>query len=233
MVPLALAAAAPPEPDQPNDELLWAEDIVVRPNYILKADDSGARLWEAAPRLAVIGGTAAQRKTVTEVVEDLNTTLKETPIRGIELVKPNDPTATLKVHLVKKSQLPTLAHGYGASPEVVKLMVKEKWGMYSHHNPSRRNKFVLQGGVALHASEPEHAGSLRHDILFQLTFVLGLANTSVRFEDSVFFHRKDHWSGAEHLSERDRKLVIWFYNHVPPGTTAIDKLYQEFWPRGK
>jgi hypothetical protein len=56
-------------------------------------------------------------------------------------------------------------------------------------------------------------------------------NHSKRFEKSVFYRDGDRRSKELQLTERDRKLVVWFYNHVPPGTEELKKLFEMHWPK--
>ena len=71
--------------------------------------------------------------------------------------------------------------------------------------------------------------TLRSQALHGLCMVLGLLRRSTRFEQSVFFDAGEGKSSAGKLSERDRKLLVWYYNHVPPGTDEATDLPESSW----
>src|SRR5262245_16215866 len=230
MIFISLVAVAAATPSQPaNDELAWIEDIVLRPDFVLQASESGTRRWSTAPKLAVMGGAKDQQKVVADVVEHLNETLRQTPLKGITTLKPNDPTATLPVYFVRKSDIPATAAKLGVPPNVVQLMSKEKWNYCRWSRPNPANKFELRRGFVIVSSDKADADHLRNNLLGALSFELGLMDYSKRDGASVFYKDND----VKKLTAKDQQLIIWYYNHVPAGSTTVKKLYEDHWPKAK
>jgi hypothetical protein len=214
-----------------DEELGWAEDVLLRADLFKKAPRTGTRLWQTAPKLTLIGATKEQKKVVADIVKDLNETLESTPIKGIELLKPNDPRATIKVHFTRRARVATVAQLYRFDPLLVKEIAKKKWICASQFHPTPTNIWVVHSGVIILSSDKEHAGLLPNNALRSLCGLLGFLNNSKRYEKSVFYRDDDKVSNEVKLSERDRKLVRWYYNHVPPGTEELKKLFEKHWPK--
>jgi hypothetical protein len=226
-----LAARAQSEPTA--DDLAWVEEIVLRPNFVLKESDTGTRRWPVAPKLTVVGGTKDQQKIVADVVEHLNETLKQTPLKGIELLKPNNPAATLPVFIVRRSAIPTRATDLGVPEDVVELMTKEKWSNLSWTYWDPANNYEIRSGFVVVSSDKAGAEQLRCNLLQDLCYDLGFTSYSKRQPKSVFYRDGAKRSGAEKLTDKDQQLIIWFYNHVPAGTKSVEKLYEQHWPKDK
>jgi len=226
--------AAPARSEPTGDDLAWVEDIVMRPNYALKENETGTYRWIEAPKLTVVGGTKDQQKIVAEVVGDLNETLKQTPLKRIELLKPNNPAPSLPVFLVRRSAIPTKAFQLGVPENVVRLIATEKWNDLSwttRLDPA--NKYLIRSGFVVLSSDKADAELLRRNLLQDLCFSLGFANSSKRQPKSVFYRDGGNRSGAEKLTDKDQQLIIWFYNHVPAGTNSVKNLYEAHWSKDK
>jgi Protein of unknown function (DUF2927) len=226
-----LAAFANPALAQPNEDLRWAEDIVVRPDFILQAGESGTRRWMTAPKVSVMVGAKEHQQTVTEVVDHLNETLKKTSIKKIELLKPHSPSATLKLYFVPREQIAKRAESLGALPETVKFIDKEKLGRYAHLRWNPAKKYEMTGGFVVITSDKTDADRLKHNVLTTLCYQLGFMNFSKQDAESAFYRDGNTENNAEKLTARDQKLVIWYYNHVPPGTSSLAKLFKAHWPK--
>jgi Protein of unknown function (DUF2927) len=218
----------------PIDDFAWAQDIVLRADFALKASETGTRRWKTAPKLVVVDGTKEQQKAVAEVVEHLNETLKQTPLKGIELLKAGDRTATLPLFFVRRSDLPAKAGAQGAPADVVQHLTKQKTVFWSFARWDDASKWELKSGFVLVASDAAYAGKVKHHILAALCYELGLMNYSGRRSDSIFYRDKAKRNDVERLSAKDQQLIEWFYNHVPAGTTdGLKKLYDDHWAMGK
>jgi hypothetical protein len=228
---LFLAVVGPVRAEEDKEELAWAEDVLIRADIFNKAPRTGTRLWLTTPKLTILGGTKEQKQVVADVVKNLNDTLKETPIKGIELLKPNDPRATLKVQFARRARIATVAQAYRFGPQIVKEIAKKKWTLASKFHAMPANRWVVQGGVVIVSSDKEDADWLQSNTLRGLCWVLGFMNHSNRFQKSAFYQDGDRRSKEVQLSERDRKLVLWYYNHVPPGTEDLKKLFEQHWPK--
>jgi hypothetical protein len=228
----ALVVSGPAAGDEiEKKDLRWIEEIVLRARFALKEDETGTRRWQDVPKLTVAGATAQQRKVIEEVVNQLNEVLKDTPIQKIQILKPNDPTATIKVLLVRKEQIPLTAAKFTQDAEFIQLLRKEKSTGFTLISDTPR-RVILEITVGL-ANDPELAKEFRFQVLDSLLWGLGFSNYSALFEDS-FFYRSDRKGPAEvKLTPRDRRLISWFYNHVPPGTTQerIADIYERHWPK--
>lgn len=221
------------ERDKPQGDLTWVEEIVLRPHFTLQESETGTRRWTVAPKLTVVGGTRDQQKIVAEVVEHLNETLKQTPLKGIELLSPNNPAATLSVFLVPKNAISRKATQLGQPRKVVQVMAKEKWNSACWIREDSVKKSEIRSGVVLVSSDRADAGQLRNNLLTTLCYDLGLMSFSTLRPTSVFYRDGDKRNRAEKLTAKDQQLIIWFYNHVPPGTMSVRQLYEDHWGKAK
>jgi Protein of unknown function (DUF2927) len=217
------------EPDKVQGDLAWVEDIVLRPHFVLQESETGSRRWTVAPKLTVMGGTRDQQKVVAEVVQHLNETLKKTPLKGIELLGPNSPAATLPVFFVPKHAIPRKAAQLGQPRNVVQAMTKEKWNCACWIREDPAKKCEIQSGVVLVSSDKADAGQLRNNLLTTLCYDLGLMSFSTLRPTSVFYRDGDKRNRAEKLTAKDQQLLIWFYNYVPAGTVSVKELYEDHW----
>jgi hypothetical protein len=227
---LLIAADKPPDDSKAtDDDLAWIEDIVLRPNFALQGSASGTLRWNVAPKLSVVGGTRDQQKVVAEVVQHLNETLKQTPLKGMQWLGPNDPAATLPVFLVKKQAIPRMATQLGQPRDAVQLMTKEKWNSACWIRADSTKKSEIQSGVVLVSSDKADAGQFRNNLLTTLCYDLGLMSFSVRRPTSAFYRDGDKRNRAEKLTAKDQQLIIWFYKYVPAGTVSVKQLYEDHW----
>jgi hypothetical protein len=118
-------------------------------------------------------------------------------------------------------------------PKYVKALARRKspWGVHYYANPT--NRWIIRGSAVILSTDKEDAAELQRNALSALCFSLGFMNHSKRYEKSVFFQDADKKSNEVKLTERDRKLLIWYYNHVPPGTDSLTTLFEKHWPKSK
>ncbi len=214
-----------------SDDLAWVEEIVLRPNFALKESQTGTLRWTVAPKLSVVGGTRDQQKIVAEVVQHLNETLKRTPLKGIELLGPNNPEATLLVYLVHKQAIPKKATELGQPRKAVQLMAKEKWTCACWIGADSSKKGEIQSAVVLASSDKADAEQLRNNLLTTLCYDLGLMSFSTRRPTSVFYRDGDKRNRAEKLTAKDQQLLFWYYKYVPAGTASVNQLYEDHWKK--
>lgn len=219
----------PVRSDAAGEDLAWVEDIVLRPHFALPKNETGVRQWTAAPKLTVVGGTRDQQKVVADIVQHLNEALKQTPLKGIELLGPNNSAATLTVFFVKKHTIPRKASQLGQPRKVVQLMTKEKWSCACWIQEDSIKKCEIQSGVVLVSSDKADADQLRNNLLTTLCYDLGLMSFSALRPTSVFYRDGDKRNRAEKLTAKDRQLLIWFYNYVPAGTVSVKQAYEDHW----
>jgi hypothetical protein len=217
--------------EAPGEELPWAEEVLLRGELAVEGTRTGTRRWLTAPRLTILGGTKEQKKVVADAVAHLNEALRDTPIKGIELLKPHDGRATITVHFARRARLASVAQLYRLHPALVKQIKKKKWSYVSSILPTPANQWVVGSGILLLPSDPAYEATLPSLSLQGLCTLLGLIRRSNRFEKSVFFEDGEKKSSEARLTERDRRLIVWYYNHVPPGTEVLDGLFEKHWPR--
>jgi hypothetical protein len=163
--------------ETPDEELAWAEDVLLRADLFMKAPQTGTYLWQTTPKLTIINGTKEQKKVVADVVADLNEALKDTPIKGIELLKPNDPRASIKVHFTRRAHIATVAQAYRFGPLIVKEIAKKKWNSATSFHTTPTNRWVIRDGVAILSSDKEDAKWLPNNTLRCLCNLLGFLNS--------------------------------------------------------
>ena len=173
-----------------------------------------------------------QQKAVTDIVEHLNETLTETPLKGIELLKPNDRTTTLPLFFVRKDKLPNKAGEQGASGDVVKHLTKQK-SVYFAYARWGANKFELRNGFIVISSDADDAKKMKHSLLAAIAYELGLMNYSSLQAGSIFYRDGAKRNDAKKLTTKDKQLISWYYNHVPAGSDSIKKPFADHWPKDK
>jgi len=146
---------------------------------------------------------------MAETVAQLNKTLAKTSIKKITLLAPNSANANIRVYFAPIEHFPRVAKFHGFR------YVQGNWG-YFWTFWNRRNE--INRAYVLLATDKLKGASLRHFALEELTQSLGLSNDSSQFRDSIFYSGRDGGGTAQQLSPADRRLIIFFYNHVRPGT---------------
>lgn len=201
--------------------LRWVEGVTLGPEF-----GGGGKVcsrWVTAPTLSVFGGGDVQRKVVEDVLAHLNETLAETPIKKVELLPPDDESASVRVYFAPLAEFPSLAKKHNFK------YVEGNWGYFWTF---WRNNEINRAYVLL-ATDKLRGDTLRHFALEEITQTLGLMNDSPESPDSVFYSKWGDGGGAQQLSELDRKLIVFFYNHVRPGDgpAQVRAAYREHWPK--
>jgi hypothetical protein len=224
---VAMAGVAAPNPSALGEEMpgavrAWAETVLLSMEY--DGNVATCRRWTTTPKLALIEGSAADRKLVEDVVGHLNETLAKTPIKKIEIVKSTDPRANLRVYCVAKEKFAGLSKAHGIKSG------SDKDDGWFWINWNRRHR--IESAFVFLATDSLYGNQLRHTALEEITQSLGLANDSAAFRDSIFYESGNDYGSAQTLTARDQQLITFFYNHVPPGATRTDlrAAFQSHWP---
>ena len=169
--------------------------------------------WTKGPRLSTFGPSDQHPNAIIKVVRNLNLALPDG--YKIELLEPNDESATLQVWFMPYEDLPEFS-------EERKLHYREPNLGYFYINWNAR--FEIINATVLIAEDKMKGDLLRHYLLEEITQSLGLGGDSDRFSESVFYEdpSKGEYGTAVRLSKLDRKLIDFHYTHVAPGSHPIE-----------
>jgi hypothetical protein len=176
----------------------------------------------ATPTLAVFGATAEQAQAVWQAVAQINEALAWTPIRHVVWLPPNSPEAAIKVYFAPARDLPALARQHHFP--YVSRNAGFFWTFWNREHE-------IYGAVVLLASDRLAGPELRHFALEEVAQALGPSNDSPRFADSIFYAKRADGGRATELSDLDKKLLVFLYNHVPPGAgrAEVRAALQRYW----
>ena len=147
------------------------------------------------------------------MVDELNSALPKD--YKIELLEPNDESATLRVWFMPYDKLPEFAK------EKKLVYRKPNLGFF---NVRWNGRFELVEANVLIGEDKLRGDKMQHFLLEEITQSMGFGGDSARFSESVFFEnqRQRSFGSAVKLSELDRKLIDFHYNHVTPGSHPIE-----------
>jgi len=191
--------------DPTNQEKEWSEHVLLGVNPA--SPGAACKRWIKRPQVSAFGANGGQAKALEWALELLNETLLATPIGKIDLGKPYDDEADLKVHFAPEQEFANLAKKYDFRFEKGNRTFFWVWW-----NAKRE----LTKGVALVAADAE-GDELKRFTLRELTRCLGLIGESAEFENSIFYRKGQLGTSSTSLSRRDKKLIIFLYNKVPLG----------------
>jgi hypothetical protein len=214
---LAATALAQPEPRVAR----WVEGVILGPEF--GGAGKVCSRWVRSPTLSVFGAKAPQKEILERTVEQLNEVLAKTPIKEIRLLGDNDTSAEIRVYFAPLRQFPALAKQHGFP------YVQGNWGYFwTFWNP----RHEITRAYVLLATDKLTGDRLRHFALEEVTQSLGLSNDSAEFPESIFYSRGGDGGSATRLSDLDRKLIVFFYNHVAPGARAkeVRQATKKHWP---
>ena len=209
LVPLlgGLFLAGPVRATEPTDqEREWLEHILLGTNPA-SPGVACVRWVKKNPTVTTFGASHQQTKAVEAALETLNEIMLATPIMKVELGKPSDKEADIKVHFAPEREFPALAKKYDFRYEK-----GHRTYIYVFWNGKRE----LTQAVALIPADAK-GDELKRFVLREVTRSLGFPGTSPEFNDSIFFEKERLGTAASDLSRRDRKLINFFYNKVEPG----------------
>jgi hypothetical protein len=192
-------------------ETRWAEQVLLGPEF--GGSGKFTARWVKAPSLSVFGGTPEHEKAVDAAVKDINRQLAATPVKGIRLLAANDASADIRVYFALLSEFPALGKKHAFT------YVEGNWGFFWMFWNGKRE---IYKAYVLLASDKLQGNRLTHFALEEITQVLGPSNDSPLYADSIFYSKNGDGGNAQTLSERDRKLIRFLYNHVHPGADQAE-----------
>ena len=185
----------------------WVEQVTLGAE---EGDDkSFIRRWVKSPSLSVMGGSAAQRKAAAEAVTELNEVLAKTPIKKIELLKPDDLDAEICVHLLPLARLTSKADELGVEHKRP-LGTWLYWGY-----PNEKNELIK--AHVLIAEDRFDIKDIHGIFLSSIGGSLGVFGFSTTFPESIFFRKGRQREKVKKMAELDEKLLVFLYAHLKPG----------------
>ena len=187
-------------------------DILVGTEFGTDSDDRVCVRWETAPRLSTFGSASHHPAIVRKTVAQINACLPSN--RQVEILQPNDETATIKVHFVPLNEFARFAAKHNAQVD------SSNWGMFF----LRWNRlYEIETATVLIASDKLSGRRLQHFILEEITQSLGLGGDSGEFKQSVFYENLENreYGTALEFTDLDRRAIRFLYERVPPGTGPV------------
>jgi hypothetical protein len=203
---------------QEEDKVLkWVQEIILRP--AIGGERTATRRFTRVPRLSIIGGTTEQKKAIADAVKQMNEVMEKTPLKKIVLGKDGDVSADFLILIQPHAAMPDLAKKLnipGYDPDHTSL---------SAATVNKRNE--IQNAYLLLAGDKIKADEIDQVAIWGVASGLGFMNTSSLIPDSIF------GGGGTKLSDKDRKLIIFVYNYIPPGSDVGDvvRAYKAKWPK--
>jgi hypothetical protein len=202
---------------QDNETLEWVAKITLRP--LFGGNKSATRRWTHTPTISLLDASTEETKILDEVLEDLNGPIAKTPLKKLTFGKPNNTKAEIQVHFVLHEKMAALAK---------KLQFNNYEEQYPAFSISTSNqKSELDHAHVVLATDKLKDDTLRFQALAGLAGSIGLQNSSSIVQDSIFAGR------GSKLWEMDQKLIVFFYNSVPPASDMpeLTKAFKKDWPK--
>ena len=226
----ALLSSGPAQAAAEGDALpRWWQDDPVREHVVsvLTRSEYGDRRrrvvrWVTSPRLAIIGGTAAEQALARAVAAELSAALSAAS--GLEIVEVSDPEeADMRLFLGPRPALEAAARQEGFSYITGNnAMFWASW--------NRRGE-IWRATILVSTDASRSVSRTRHLLLEEMTQALGMMNDSPRFPESVFFETSAAYGTAETLGRLDRKTVALLYAHLPTNARPcrVRRAYRRHW----
>ena len=191
--------------------------VTLRPTF--GADKSGTRRWTHTPTVSLFDASSQETQLLQEVLDDLNEPIAKTKLKKLTLGPPNNKKAEILVHFTLHKNLPALAKS-------VQFNNYEET-MPAFTSVQGNNKYELVKATTALATDKLEGDRLRAQATAGMMGSLGFLNSSSKVKESVFA------GGATKLAEIDRKLLVFFYNHIPPACDAAELIdaYKKHWPK--
>lgn len=201
---------------------------------VLTTAEAGSRRLQVArwnqPVIVVAanGGSDKQRQALQRAIDEVNAILNEFPrltlaTNGTALAA----TAQVQVEFAMQKDWPALGKKW-------KLPVPLPDGGQDGLQFIRWNERseINAGVIAIGGGLTDDL--LQHTLLEELYQTMGIRNDSGFFPDSIVYESGDDTGGLTQLSERDKKLIRFLYQHVPPGTRpdGLARIIDEHWVYG-
>ena len=218
IIALLLPAASSLRADPTSQEKEWLEHVLLGTNPA--SPGVSCHRWISAPRVSAFDAKPAQKKALEAAIQHVNETLMTTTAGKLELGKPNDDEAELKIHFAPEKEFPNLAKKYDFRFEKGNRTYVWVWW-------NNRNELIKAVGLVPSDAKGD---DLKRFALREVTRALGTLGESTEFEDSIFYRKGQVGSPATSLSQRDRKLITFLYTKVPPGAKLpeLQALYKSW-----
>jgi hypothetical protein len=215
---LLCGVSVQPVAAQEEDKVLkWVQEIILRP--AIGGERTATRRFTRVPRLSIIGGTTEQKKAVADAVKQVNEVMEKTPLKKIVLGKDSDLSADFLILIQPHAMMPELAKKLnilGYDPDQTSLSAATL-----NKQSEIQKAYLMLAGDKIKAEEIDQVA------IWGVASGLGFMNTSKLMPDSVF------GGGGTKLSDMDRKLILFVYNYIPPGSDVGDvvRAFKAKWPK--
>lgn len=225
MAAALLALGNPPKAQESteihSEELRYVGDVIGKSEYGDKVNDVSKK-WKVAPKFALIESDDEQRAMVEKTIRHINASMpRDMKITWAE----SEDKANIKMHFAPSTKFAELGKKYGIKPKISNGYFHVWWD--GNYNIYKSIVFIATDRLD---GQPIQ---LKHCILEEIVQVLGPIGDTEHFPHSVFYEDKNKkvYGTATHLSELDKKLLRFLYNHVPAGSeqTEIGYLMSKHW----
>jgi hypothetical protein len=219
--PLLLAAFLAPNAaaQVPQDDVFeWIQAVSLRATF--GAAKSGTSRWTHTPTLSLFDASSQELQIMNDVLDDLNEAIAKTKLKKkLTIGPPNNKKAEIQVHFALNNKLPALAKSVQFNN------YEETWPSFTSAQANDKHE-LAKATVAL-ATDKLEGDRLRGTATAGMMGALGFLNTSTKLPDSIFSGQ------VTKLSETDRKLIVFFYNYVPPASDVpeLTAAYKKHWPK--
>ncbi|MEO0416798.1 MAG: DUF2927 domain-containing protein, partial [Verrucomicrobiota bacterium] len=159
-------------------DLEWARTICMGAEYNDK--ERVARQWTSSPKLAIHYASNAEAAIIKDTVRHINSSVGDHKIGKIEIVPASNKTADIRIYFGPLEDFGKMHKKYANV-----TYPKGNWGTfwYWYDGGDRLNR----GVVFLSNKLSDNKRWIRHFALEEITQVLGFANDSSIYSDSVFY----------------------------------------------
>jgi hypothetical protein len=202
---------------QQDDVFEWIQAITLRPTF--GADKSGTRRWTHTPTVSLFDASSQDLQMMHDVLDDLNEPIAKTKLKKLTLGRANDKKAEIQVHFALNKKLPALAKSVQFNN------YEETWPSFT--SVQGNDKYELTKATTALAIDKLEGDRLRAQATVGMMGALGFLNSSSKVKESVFA------GGSPKLTDVDRKLLVFYYNHVPPASDSpeLSAAYKKHWPK--
>jgi hypothetical protein len=207
-------------------EARWIMEV----STLAKVGDSKLQVvrWTRPVVIEAENGSPEQMEALEQAVAEIRLALEGVhtitlAAKGTDLAK----TASMHVRFAESSDWETAAKGWGLN------IGRQPSGLDGAQFIRWNSRMEIEEGYMLIGNKltPDE---LRHTTLEKLYQTFGVRNDSGFFPDSIVYESGGDTGGLTRLSERDKKLLRFLYEHVPTGTRpdVLARLIDAHWVYG-
>lgn len=197
---------------------------------VLSSAEGGSRKllvarWTKPVVVVAQNGTDVQRRVLGQAIAEISDALNgahsiSLATNGTDLAR----TAQIHVYFAPQKDWPALGRQWG-----IPMALPEN-GLDGVHFVRWNAKAELESSIIIIGAGLT-GEMLQHTMLEELFQAMGIRNDSAFFPDSIVYESGDDTGGLTRLSERDKKLIRFLYQHVPTDTrpAALAGLIDEHW----